>query len=268
MPLQELQAALAEGVRRRPDAVAEIAWPERLGAPERHYLARVILSPGMAFTREVRRSWCEMRATRAARLTVALLPRELRARVVQEWLERGGGASSFFASEAQDFLEFLAPWLPAPSHVLSVCRFEQALYKVSAAATVFEAPRLPGRIPGVRHGTAASLVTFLAEPACVLSAAELGAALPSPTPEASHLLFAPGLPCLCSVPSAADVALWESCGAGVSTRELRAAGHPEERVRALLSVGALQTFDAKAPQSSASGRKARSAVPRAASRQL
>ena len=242
MPLLELQAALALSVRRGPPAGGAGAWPAGLSAGERDYLERVVDSRGLAFAREVRHSWCAMRATRAARLTLGLLSAEARRRALDEWLELGGGASSFFESEALAFLAFLDPRLPAPSHVLSVCRFEQALFRASSAAPSFVPPRPAPRLGAVRQGAAASLVTFLAAPASVLSAAEVGAAPPPPAAQASHLLFAPGIPSLCFVPGAADLALWQSCATGARPRDLEASGHEAARVRALLEVGALQAL--------------------------
>ena len=238
MPLLELQGALLAALHAAP-GTAEAPADLPLTEDERRYLERLSASRGFAFTAEVRRSWCEMRATRAAGLTLAALGGDRRRRLVAEWLDGGGGASSFFASEAEDFLEFIAARLPEPSHALSLCRFEQAVHRAAAAAAVFVHPPRWRADAAVRRGAGAALVEFHADPAGVLWSAEEGTPLP-PMGDRSDLLFAPGLPDLCRPASASERRLWNACAAPSTIQELAAAGHAEEQVDDWLAVGALE----------------------------
>jgi hypothetical protein len=238
MPLLELQSALLLALHASPKS-AETAPALPLSADERRYLDRLTPTRGFAFTAEVRRSWCELRATRAAGLTLAALGGERRRELIAEWLDRGGGASSFFASEAEDFLEFVAARLPEPSHALSLCRFEHAVHRAASAAAVFVHPARCDRDAPVRQGAGAALVAFYADPAGVLWSTGKGAPV-LPMGDRSELLFAPGLPDLCRPASASDRRLWNACAETSTVRELTAAGHAEEHVDDLLTVGALE----------------------------
>jgi len=102
-------------------------------------------SEGFRFTATVRRSWCEGRATIAARTVLALVPEVERRRLVAEYVDAGGGLAMFFPSENAALLEFLAPRLPDPSHALSLCRMDQALARARLGAEVFAARPVPNR---------------------------------------------------------------------------------------------------------------------------
>src|ERR1044072_3065804 len=53
------------------------------------------------FYASVQRSWCVTRATKAAHLTLSLLPQEERERLLDEWIDSGSGTQSFFFVPAE-----------------------------------------------------------------------------------------------------------------------------------------------------------------------
>src|SRR5687767_10253896 len=131
MSLRAWQTGLAALVGATPHHRRPILAPSAadLESQERDHLVRIAGSRGLEFTASVQRSWCELRATRAAHFTLGVLPPAEGRALVESWVGRGGGTASFFATEAEAFLEFIAGTLPVPSHVLSVCRFEQATHR-------------------------------------------------------------------------------------------------------------------------------------------
>lgn len=165
-------------------------------------------SPGFRFTLSVRRSWCEGRAIMAARTVMTVLPDEERARLVSEYVDAGGGLAWFLAAESERLLAFLAQRLPEPSHALTLCRMAQAMAQAKAGAEGFVPVQRTESGRMVDRGPHASLVWFHADPAQVLAALR-GAPLPPIGRPQEAVLFAPGLPGLFRVATAAEAALWE-----------------------------------------------------------
>jgi hypothetical protein len=180
------------------------------------------LSAGLLATAKVRRSWCEARASKAARLTLSVLPGALRSALIARWVDEGGGAGAFHALEADAFLPFIAGHLTDPSHELTVCRLEAALARATAAKAAFAPPQAPDPSAVPRHGAGASLVLFTAEPQALL-AAVLGQGPAPPLGDARFpMLAAPGVPGLLRPADPAEVAAWRSLSgeAGVLSRLL------------------------------------------------
>jgi hypothetical protein len=187
---------------------------------ERDYLVRLASSRGFAFTAKVQRSWCELRAARAAHFTLALLPPDERRSLLDGWLDRGGGRASFFATEAEAFLEFVAASLPDSSPALGMCRFEQATHRAASASSVFVAPtcELADEALLERGGSAAVVCLDL------------------PCP----LVFAPGLPRLWRPCTQDELALWAACAEPTPASELVRAGHARLTLGTLWREGALE----------------------------
>ncbi len=58
---------------------------------ESRYFESVRGTAEFRFYAGVQRSWCIARATKAAHLTLSLLPEEERARLLDEWIDSGSG---------------------------------------------------------------------------------------------------------------------------------------------------------------------------------
>jgi hypothetical protein len=54
-------------------------------------LGALVTSPGFCFTRRIQRSWCIARTASATQLTLSLLPVEQRRRLIDDWVNVGGG---------------------------------------------------------------------------------------------------------------------------------------------------------------------------------
>lgn len=250
MSLLGLQAALGRMVmanefRARVAAEGESALaPFELQAADRDWLAQLAHAPGFGFTCTIQRAWCALRTRSAARLTMTALPAELRHEIVAAWLARGGGTGSFFATETEALLDFVAARLPPESHLASICRMEQAAHRVSAAARDFiatytSAEALPSGAYLQRH-PAASVVRFRALPAAVLAAAMSGSAWPPATDDSHALLFAPGLPALCRGATSDEVAVFDACAPGPRpAAALGSDGRITDALGELLRMGAI-----------------------------
>jgi hypothetical protein len=213
-----------------------------LAASERAKLATIGESAGFHFTVTVQRSWCRGRAAKAARLTLSILQPEQRQQLLEEWVDSGGGTASFFATEADAFLDFIAEHLPDPSHELTVCRMEQGTLRASEAARFFVPPNLsrldaPGCM--LRAGRYATLVRFHAEPRLLLPALGRGP-LPPLMPDIIPVFLAPGLDGLFRVATAAELALWERLTAPVAFTALLQEGHQREAIEALVLAGGVE----------------------------
>jgi hypothetical protein len=66
-------------------------------------------SAGFRFTMMFRRSWRQGRAIMAARAVLSLTADGERQRLLNEYVDRGGGLEMFLATESEAFLAFLAP---------------------------------------------------------------------------------------------------------------------------------------------------------------
>jgi hypothetical protein len=251
MSLLGLQAALGQLVRSPALRARAVAEGEQafdgfeVAASRRAWLARLARTPGFQFTCSIQRSWCELRARSAARLTVTALSPALRQEIIAGWLARGGGTSSFFLTETVAFLEFVATWLEPGSHLESICRMEQAAHRVSAAGPSFVAGRVSSdellRNARLVQHPAAALVVFRAPPDAVLAAALSGTPLPPPTEVVYPLVFAPGLPRLCRTATRLEASVFDACAPGMAAEDVlaldRSAG---EALTELLRIGALE----------------------------
>ena len=212
MSLIAFQTALGRTVRARATA-APACDDLDLSPQERRSLDHVIDSAGFRTTVSIQRSWCEARSASGAQLTLSVLPLEQRRQLVGDWVNSGGGTNSFFAAEAEAFLQFIEPRLPVPSHAFSLCRLEQAVLRAEAVATGFAA-RDPAALKDpfcrLRRGRDAALVGLFAELADLLAAMQRGHALPPLSPDEQFLLVAPGVPGLARPAGVGDVALWRS----------------------------------------------------------
>ena len=205
-------------------------------------LTTLFASPGFRITVDVQRSWSMGRAAKSARLTLSILPPEQSRQILEQWVKAGGGTASFFATEADAFLDFIAEHLPAPSHLLTICRLEQATLRASEAARRFIAPPLSGLdLPGrvLRASRQASLVRFYAEPNLVLAALD-GGAFPAMSSSIVSLLFAPGLDRLLREATGEQIALWERLIEPVEMKTLLYEGHRREVIAALTLAGATE----------------------------
>lgn len=237
MDLPDLQLALGRLIRAptREDPLGGL----RLDTAERARLAALADSPGFRCTVKAQRSWCAGRAAKSAQLTLSLRPAEERQRLLDDWVNSGGGTPSFFTAEAAAFLEFLAERLPCPSHALTVCRVEQATLRARDGAIRFAVPDrswldAPDRV--LRAGRYAALVPFHAAPHLLLAALE-GQPLPPISPTITPVLFGPGLPGLSRLATGEEMALWERLRAPQALSALWREGHPREAIATLVMAG-------------------------------
>ena len=251
MPLLDHQIVLGRCLRAA-DADPWVSLPglraiglDRAELAELHDLVH---SPGFRFTRRGQRSWCEGRTAEAAQLTLSILSTEQRRQLVNDWVDRGGGAAFDPASEADSFLEFVAGRLSEPSHAMTICRMEQAAYRASAAALRFKPPDLsvlndPEIMVCAGHG--AAIVRFYVEPQRLFAAIEAKTQLPALSDKCFLVLFAPGLPALFRVANHGDAALWEMLVDPIAMRLLSRARHMRCAVEELLRIGAARIWHKK-----------------------
>jgi hypothetical protein len=241
MSLSSFQIALGRTVRASTAQLDDL----NLSSEERIRLPRLLASSGFRFTASIQRSWCEGRAAKGALLTLSVLPRAQRRQLVGEWVERGGGTNSFFAAEADAFLDFLAPRLPDPSHALSLCRFERAALCVEQVAARFVPPTgaaLDNATGRLRTGRHAALVTFCAEPDQLLAALNGDAPLPPVSETMFPILVAPGLVDLTGPAEITEAALWQSLERSPTVSDLLRDGHSRDTIRMFLAVGAAESI--------------------------
>ncbi|MBV9827224.1 MAG: hypothetical protein JO001_16400 [Alphaproteobacteria bacterium] len=213
MPLLQQQILLGRCLLATdPEAVIATAPTAVLARPaEVARLQELIHGDGFQFTRAIHRSWCVARAAGAVRMTLSVLAPEQRRRLLDDWVEAGGGNALDVTTEAAGFLDVVAQHLPDPSHALSICRMEQAAYRASAAAACFTPPNptaLNNPWTMLRRGSDAALVRFLAEPRRVFEALAAGEPLP-PFEGSFPYLFAPGLATLRRPATPDETALWD-----------------------------------------------------------
>lgn len=243
MSLLEFQTALGRAVRIETgqDPLSGLDF----SAGERADLAAIVASAGFRFTVDVQRSWSMGRAAKAAQLTLSILPASERKALLEEWVNSGGGTTSFFAAEADAFLDFIAGHLPNPSHTLTLCRVEQATLRASEGALRFAAPDL-SRLDALgcllAAGRSAALVQFYAEPRLVF-AALAGEPFPPLSREVMPVFFGPGFEGLFCMAKVEEVALWERLVTPVALTELMREGHPREAVEALVLGGVVEAVN-------------------------
>jgi hypothetical protein len=240
VPLLDFQTALGRAVQTSPaeDPLCGLDFT----ADERARVAALVESAGFRFTVDVQRSWSVGRAAKAARLTLSILAPEERRQLLDEWVSNGGGTASFFAAEADAFLEFIAERQPNPSHALTICRVEQATLRASEGSRYFRAPDLsrldaPGCL--LAAGRYAALVQFYAEPHRLLAALD-GQPLPPLSPQAISMLFGPGLDGLFREATDEEVTLWERLVEPAAFKALLQEGHRRDIIEGLTVAGAAE----------------------------
>lgn len=240
MPLLDFQTAFGRLVR-----TADGSDPLRslhLGEAERACIEALPQSAGFRFTVAVQRSWCARRTVNAGLLALSILCDDTRRRLLDEWINSGGGTSSFFAAEADALLDFIADQLPETSPELAVCRFEQLTLRASNQVSSFKAPD-QGPLDSqraVRRARHAGVVLFHGQPDLILGALLQRKPLPAVSAEVTALLVAPGLQPLCRIASAHEKELWIRLGAPTAVTALVRDGCPCEVIQTLLHVGALE----------------------------
>jgi hypothetical protein len=213
------------------------------GRQELAELGALVTSPGFRFTRRIQRSWCIARTAAAAQLTLSLLPVEQRGRLIDDWVDVGGGRGLDPASDAESFLEFVTQHLRDPSHALSVCRMEQAAYRASEAALQFRPPNsslLDDSKAMLRAGKGAALVRFFAEPQRLFAAIEAKEPLPPLSERPSSVLFAPGLPQLYRPANNDEEKVWEMLSGSPAVPVLSLDPGSRHAIDGLFRIGAVE----------------------------
>lgn len=237
MALIDYQTVLGRMLREQhgDDHLRGVSLDER----ESRYIEELRDTTEFRFYASVQRSWCVARATKAAHLTLSLISPDERQRLLDEWIDSGAGAQSFFFVEADLFLDFLSKRLSDRPRELTMCRFERATLRAGDGANYFVAPD-PGSLQKpnccLRRGSYAALVRFEKDPNDV----EKHGPLEDLFRGGMIVLFSPGLPQLWHEPSAAEVDLWEALDHPASVRTLLSRGHSGETLEALLSQGTIE----------------------------
>lgn len=213
-----------------------------LSDDEYGYLLRLLEGRGLPFTIEVQRSWCKGRARDAAYLTLAMLPESTQQHLLERWVEHGGGTASFFANEADAFLEFISGNLKPCTHELSICRMEQAVHRAARGNAEMTVPvasvhrSFDATLTLSRHST---LVEFHCDPERLFAALRNGTSLPESNMDSITLLFAPWLPGYFRYARDAEISLITSIRSTITVSELFASGHDLQCIDALLIAGAI-----------------------------
>jgi hypothetical protein len=207
---------------------------------ESQYLEKLRGTAEFRFYASVQRSWCIARATKAAHLTLSLMPQEERERLLDEWVDSGSGAQSFFGIEADSFLDFIGRRLSDRPCEFTVCQFERATLRASDGANYFIAPdaaSLKKPESFLRRGSYAALIRFDADADRLVQKHAGIAALFSAR---LILMFSPGLPQLWHEASTEDVDLWEALDSPTTVSTLLSRGHSVETLARLLEQGAIE----------------------------
>ena len=236
MGLIEFQTVLGRMLREqnRDDHLRGIS----LEGSESRYLDNLRGTAEFRFYESVQRSWCIARATKAAHLTLSLLPQDERERLLDEWIDTGSGAQSFFFVEAESFLSFIGERLSDRPREFTVCQFERATLRASNGANVFVAPD-PASLQSpdiyLHRGSYADVVRFEADPDQFLH---------GPLVDLFYagviLMFSPGLPQLWHEPSPEELALWDALDSPTPLGTLLDHGHSLETLETLLTRGAIE----------------------------
>jgi len=206
-------------------------------------LVELVQSPDFGFTRCVHRSWCVGRTEAAAELTLSALPIEQRQQLVEDWVAAGGGTAFDPVSEAGEFLELIASRLADPSHELTICRMERAVYRASEAALSFMSPDaslLDDPTARLVAGKGATLVRFLAEPHQLLEAIRTKNRFPPVSKDCVPVLFAPGFVGLFRIANTEEVAIWGKLTRPITMRQLTRARHVRETIDEFFRVGVVE----------------------------
>lgn len=211
-----------------------------LAAGESRYLENLRDTAEFRFYASVQRSWCVGRAMKAAHLTLSLLPQEERERLLDEWIDSGSGAQSFFFVEAEAFLDFIGGHLSDRPCEYTVCQFERATMRASNGANVFVAPDAASlRRPDtcLSRGGYAAVVRFAAD---VDQLSNLPGPLADLFSAGLIVMFSPGRAQLWHEPAPEEVDLWEALESPASVRTLLDHGHSLETIERLLDHGAIE----------------------------
>jgi hypothetical protein len=143
MPLLDFQQALGQMVLASASGLHQslpmsLFEGADLSSEESQQLRKMVSTPGFRLTSNIQRSWCRGRAAKSAILTLSILQVNLRDNILDEWILTGNSTGLFFTSDAVNFLEFIGQRLPDPSHALSICRFEQAVFRASLGELTFD----------------------------------------------------------------------------------------------------------------------------------
>lgn len=243
MSLLDFQIALGRNVR-RPVGKDRLSGLH-LTRDERARVEMITKSAGFRFTIAVQESWSVARAGKAARLTLSILPVHKRRRILDDWVRRGGGTSSFHNAEADAFLDYVAEHLPDPSHELTLCKLEKGTHRASEGSRHFVEPdlsRLDAPNCVLRAGRYSLIVPFYAEPKLLLAALD-GHPLPPLSRNIISLLFAPGLRGLFREATDEEVTLFKRLANSVEFGTLLREGHPRNLIEALLLAGGAEYLE-------------------------
>jgi len=248
MSLHAYQTALGRVIRssasHRRDAITQLQ--ETLDENEHAYLLRLLDGRGLPFTIDVQRSWCKGRARDAAYMTLSLLPEHDQQQLLSQWVERGGGTSSFFANEADAFLEFIATQLESRTHALSICRMEQAVHRAArgnAEATTppaYDALSQQTVLAINRHST---LVEFYCNPDHLFAALSKHSSLPDVENQPVALLFAPWIPGYFRYAQDFEIKLLARLRRLFTVSDLLSEGHTLHELSNLINEGVLIEMD-------------------------
>jgi hypothetical protein len=240
MPLLDFQTALGRLVRTPDDS--DPFRSLSLGDAERACLDALPQSAGFRFTVAVQRSWCARRAVNAGLLALSILRDDTRRRLLDAWINSGGGTSSFFAVEADALLDYIAAQLPDPSPELTLCRFEQLTLRANHRAGSYKAPDRALFDPQclIRRAHHAGVLLFHGKPDLILNSLLQRKPLPDVSLEVTALLVAPGLRPLCRIASAHEQELWTALTIPTVAAALFGAGYRRDVMQTLLHVGALE----------------------------
>jgi hypothetical protein len=215
----------------------------RLDEGESQYLQNLRDTAEFRFCASIQRSWCIARATKAAHLTLSLLPQDERERLLNEWVDLGAGAQSFYGVEGELFLDFIGKHLTDRLHELTICQFERATLRARNGADEFIVPdasslKRPECL--VQRGRYAGLVRFDIDPQDSLDTNRPLAHLFS---AGLIVMFSPGVPQLWHEPSPDEVKLWDALESPAPVSTLVRRGHSFETLQTLLSSGTIQYAD-------------------------
>jgi len=244
MGLVEFQTGLGRLLREQKSS-APLHGVE-LDANEKRYFETLQDTAGFRFCAGIQRSWCIGRAAKSAYFTLSLLPDRERQALLDEWVDAGAGTNSFFDAEGDLFLNFISQRLIDPSHELSVCQFERATLRASNGASSYTPPDVSGLSNTDRHlrqGRHAALVRLYLEPGRLLESMQTRRPLPPLSSEPMVLMFSPGLPQLCNVPSQEEIATWEALEAPASVETLLAVNVSPKTLARLLEQGTIDYAD-------------------------
>lgn len=164
-------------------------------------------SAGYRLTLKIRRSWREGRVIMGSRRILSAILETERRRLVDEYVDSGGGLEMFLDREAEAFRAFLVPRLPDPSHALTLCQMHQAVTRAQRGSGIAMQSRQRTANRMIRRGHYASLVWFYAEPGEVTAGLTSGTW--PPVGIAKHaVLFAPRLPDFFRIATELEAELW------------------------------------------------------------